>query len=574
MPFLLMSLLEYVMTLSVVKAEIERFLRSEEAEVLVLKGGWGTGKTFTWKKLIAEFVSRESLPTIRYSYVSLFGVNSLQDFKFLLFQQSVPNSTIGNDPSISAFRENALGFSETFARKGFNWFAKLPILKDFSSEVRSLAFLSIKKTLVCVDDFERKAKELEARDVLGLISQLKEEKGCKVVLIMNDGGLDEADFKEFEKYREKVIDIELGFDPNVEECISIGLDSEDELDRKLEPKLLKLGIKNIRVIFRIKRLIRIVLPHLREFEPEILDQAIHTIALFSWCYLSDDSVSPNYDFVKNSGLKLMGLSDDEISDVEKAWSGILQDYGFISVDEFDLVLADVVETGYVNPNSFSNPLSALNAQLLANKGEKSFSEAWHHYHDSFDNNQEEVINLIYERFRENVKYISALNLNGTVSLLRELGRDDLADTCISHYIENRRDEPKLFDLDSYSFAGDITDKRLRQEFNRVHIDIAPQKSLRETVREIAGKNGWGRRDIEVMAEASEDDYYELFKTEQGRHLHSFVNACLQFKRIQGTSDRERSISDNAEAALRRIATESKVNRRRVAIYGIHIEDAT
>lgn len=561
------------MTLTVVKSEVKRFLRSEEAEVLVLKGAWGTGKTFMWKQLVLDFVSRESLPTRRYSYVSLFGVNSLQDFKFLLFQQSVPNSTIGTEPSISSFRKNAIEFSETFGRKSFNWFANLPIIKDFSSELRSITFLSLNKTLICLDDFERKGKGLEVRDALGLVSQLKEEKGCKVVLIMNDSGLDKVDCKEFDRYREKVIDIELGFDPTVEECISIGLDLKDELDRKLEPKVRKLGIKNIRIIFRIKRLVRVVAPHLQELEPEILDQAIHTIVLFCWCYLSDDGVSPNYEFVKKSGLLLMGLRDEELSDKEKSWASILQGYGFMSVDEFDLVLADTVETGYVDLATFTKPLSALNAQVLANKGDKSFEEAWRLYHDSFDNNQEDVITMIYDRFLANVKYISPLNLNSTVSLLRELDRGDLADSCILHYIESRRDAPTLFDLKSYSFAGDITDEKIREAFNRVHIDLAPKKSLKETIRGIADKNGWGRGDIEVMAEASENDYYEFFKSEKGQQIHNVVNACLQFKRIQGTNDRERSISDKAEAALRRIATESKVNRRRVASYGIR-ENAT
>ena len=242
------------------------------------------------------------------------------------------------------------------------------------------------------------------------------------------------------------------------------------------------------------------------------------------------------------------------------------------MDEFDLVLAEVVETGYVNPNHFRKPLPALNAQVLANKGDRSFSEAWRLYHDSFDDNQEEVINLIYDRFKTNVNYISPLNLNGTVSLLRELGRADLADSCIAYYLENRNDNPQLFDLDGYSFAGDITDEKIREEFNRIHVETAPKKSLRDTVEGIAGKNGWGRSDIEVMAEASEDDYFEFFKTEKGEHLRRFVNACLQFKRFQNTSEREHLISNKAEAALKRIAAESEVNRRRVASYGIRIDN--
>ncbi|MFX3891458.1 P-loop NTPase fold protein, partial [Streptococcus suis] len=34
--------------------KIEKFLLSEIPEVLVIKGDWGVGKTFTWKKFFQE----------------------------------------------------------------------------------------------------------------------------------------------------------------------------------------------------------------------------------------------------------------------------------------------------------------------------------------------------------------------------------------------------------------------------------------------------------------------------------------------------------------------------------------
>ena len=559
------------MTLSIVREEIFRFLESKNAEVLVLKGEWGTGKTFTWKRLLKEYIQHNELPTSRYSYVSLFGSNSLQDFKFLLFQQSIQNSTIGSEASVSSFKENAVGFSEMFGRKGFGLFGSLPMIKGFSAELRSLAFLSLTNTLVCLDDLERKGRGLEVRDILGLVSQLKEEKNCKTVIILNEQGLADSDQEQFELYREKVIDIELAFTPNVDECISVGLESDDKIDQKLKPKIAELGITNIRIIFRIKRLISIILPHLEEYEPELSDQAIHTVVLFCWCYLADDSTSPNYEFVKKSGLALLGLKDDDAREEEKAWTSILHSYQFSSVDEFDLVLAGIVESGYIDPEALKAPLEGLNARMLANKGDKSFEEAWRLYHDSFEDNQDDVIDLIYSRFKENVSYISPLNLNGTVSLLRELGREDLADSCIDHYVSSRSDTPELFNLQSYPFSGEISDPQIRKRFEEAYISAVPPKPLRETVEGIAGKTGWGREDISVMASASEDDYYTLFKGENGPHLHSFVNACLQFKRIEGLDDEERSIAEKAETALRRIAGESAVNRRRVASYGIALD---
>lgn len=560
------------MSLKILKSEIARFLSVSKPEVLSLRGDWGTGKTYGWKKFIREFSQHNSLPTKRYTYVSLFGVNSLQEFKFLLFQQSVQNSMIGQEASLTSFRTNAVDFSESLGRKSFTLLERLPFLKDFSSELRSLTFLSMTDTLICIDDLERKGNKLEIKDILGLISQLKEEKQCKIVLILNDGALEDQELKEFEKYREKVIDVELLFDPTVEECAEIAFE-EQEIDNRLKPRILKLGIKNIRIIFRIKRLINLVLPHLGDFESEVSDQAVHSLCLLTWCYLADDKVSPNYQYVTKIGYRLMGVEDNDTSDAEKIWNGILQDYEFLFLDEFDLVLARVVERGYVIEDELIDVASTLNKQIQANKGDKSLEEAWRLYHDSFEDNQEEVIKTIFECFKANTKYVSPLNLNGTVSLLRELGRDDLADNCITHYVETRINDKKLFNLDDYAFAGDINDPKIIEEFNKVHVSLSLEKTLSETVADIAGKNGWGRKDIDVMANATEDDYYKLFKSEHGRHLHSYVNACLQFKRISNTSEKERSISEKAEAALRHIASESAINKRRVASYGIRIDKA-
>ena len=49
-------------------------------------------------------------------------------------------------------------------------------------------------TIICMDDLERRGKNLSPKDVMGLISHLKEQKKCKVVLILNDEKLEE--FKE------------------------------------------------------------------------------------------------------------------------------------------------------------------------------------------------------------------------------------------------------------------------------------------------------------------------------------------------------------------------------------------
>ncbi|EOI0503186.1 hypothetical protein ACMF3Y_000413 [Campylobacter coli] len=85
-------------------------------------------------------------------------------------------------------------------------------------------------TIVCIDDFERLSDKILAQDILDLISELKENKGCSVVVIYNEDELFKEDNSNqennnknklqktknkaiFEKYKEKVFDFQIQFAP-------------------------------------------------------------------------------------------------------------------------------------------------------------------------------------------------------------------------------------------------------------------------------------------------------------------------------------------------------------------------
>ncbi|MFT7403659.1 MAG: hypothetical protein ACI955_000714 [Zhongshania sp.] len=56
-----------------------------------------------------------------------------------------------------------------------------------------------------------------------------------------------------------------------------------------------------------------------------------------------------------------------------------------------------------------------------------------------------------------------------------------------------------------------------------------------------------------------------------REIGSYVEACLQLKRIFNANDNEKAIPSNAKEGLKRIGKESEINRRRVSSYVIEID---
>ena len=172
-----------------------------------------------------------------------------------------------------------------------------------------------------------------------------------------------------------------------------------------------------------------------------------------------------------------------------------------------------------------------NDYVIANKSQASFSKVWELFHYTFEDNENELVSALAQSLRQNAAYISPLNLNGTVRLLRELGKEELANELIDTYIEVNKGKPTLFDLDNYPFSGDIDDKEVISKFSMICNEIKEIKTLEDVLQSIAGKNGWGRSDEEVLSTASEDDYYQVFKRQTGEHLGLYVDTCLQFGRF-------------------------------------------
>jgi hypothetical protein len=556
------------MTLQVIEDCISSFLCSDKAEVLAIRGHWGVGKTFFWNKILLEKSNISgAISSNRYAYVSLFGLNNLEALKFAIFENTVPNSLIGKETNLETFSKNVDGISVSLSRKAMNAVFSLKPLKGFSAAMESVAWLSVRKTLICVDDLERKGGNLSLKDTLGLISYLKENRDCKFVLLLNDN---EEGLDEYRTYREKVIDIELSFAPSAEECASIAISPTTPGLKIFKEFSISLGVSNIRTIHKTKRLVLKIEEILSGLDDQVIRLALSSIVLYSYCfYRSGNEKIPTLDYVVNIGTALYGFGkNDQVSDQHKAWNSFLKKYGYTHTDELDKVLAQGVEAGYFDEPLLKKIASAKNAEILSSRSTQKFSGAWGLYHNSFQDNEDELVAGLEKSLKNNAKNISPLNLNGTIVLLKELGHEKLASELIDFYISQRSDNSEIFNLSDYAFAGDITDQEIRDKFTNKYSDIERRPSLKEVLEKLSTTNGWSQIDEQVLAETSADEYFELFTSETGVHLDGYVRAALQFKGFSKGGDQREIIGNNVEAALLRIADTSELNKRRVNKFGI------
>ncbi|MBD3768425.1 MAG: hypothetical protein IE928_10890, partial [Gammaproteobacteria bacterium] len=164
------------MSITLIHSQIKTFLQSPSPEVIAIKGHWGVGKTFAWNKWLNDAKANGQIGLTRYSYVSLFGINSLDDLKQAIFQNTVNKSSIGEAVGLETLLSDPL----RIGRKLTDLTDKLPFTKGYAQSMQSVAFFSVKETIICLDDLERRGDKLSDKDIMGLVSQLKEQKACKV----------------------------------------------------------------------------------------------------------------------------------------------------------------------------------------------------------------------------------------------------------------------------------------------------------------------------------------------------------------------------------------------------------
>jgi hypothetical protein len=537
--------------LSLLRQEIDRFLQSDKPEVLCIRGKWGVGKTFSWDIFLKDAYRRKIVKLKKYAYVSLFGLESLDKFKFSIFENTIPLK-IGNEPTLQTFSKSVGGLGV----------GAINLLKPGSAAfAESVTFMSVRDLILCVDDLERRGDKLRLIDVLGLASFLKEHRGCKVVLILNDEQLDEKE--KFEKYSEKVIDTSLVFAPTAAEAVDIALDKAPSYANTLIDCCTRLGIANIRVLRKIERLVGLVESLLKALHPLVMNQAISTLVLFGWAvYEKQDGILKFA--VTNRNNNRFQLGDEKHTEEESEWDVRLDSYGFGLCDSFDKELLEGIKAGFFNVPEITRTAAEIDAGFKDAARKELLDKPWDLYRDSFDDNAGHFIESLKEAFANHIGGITWSYLESAVRVLKKIGEAEEARRLLEAFMKHNEHEPKaFFEPDLISEIADPVIKAAMDEKIQSFVD---KRDAANVIFNIAKNSGWNQEDITLIATLSPEDFYEIFKRLRGAELRTVGRRALEFRResMKAGDIEYKTIGENALTALRRIAAESPINAERVS----------
>jgi len=237
------------------KADLRYYLDDDKVRVTALKGLWGTGKTHLWEEIKGD------LPPVNdndHLYASCFGLESLDHIKAALFQNSLGKA----EAAVTAagkFSGFAIDVFEKVAAK------VLPGAEGAASVMGSLGGLVqsalidkvLHSRLIVLDDIERRASALQVDTLLGFIDLLKRN-DCKVLLILNEEPLAEAQASGWRTLKEKCVDREITLLTSSAEAADIGLSADLPYREIVMDTLARLNVSNIRVIQRIDRIVKTI----------------------------------------------------------------------------------------------------------------------------------------------------------------------------------------------------------------------------------------------------------------------------------------------------------------------------
>lgn len=388
---------------SVISERLKGLLKRDTALCIVINGKWGVGKTYFWTKFVDQELSSKNV-----AYISLFGQESTEKIRQQIILQISKKTKV-----ISGIRDKVrdikaswgvedsdfkIGLSGSVLNLGMNFLEK----KDF------------KDIIICFDDFERLSEKLDVKDILGLISELKEQKNCHVVMIFNGDKI--CKDNSLAIYKDKIIDYEFDYNPSPESSFELVKDDLQVFHAYAQDFFKKHSIKNIR---NIKRVINALNDYcfIKNSFGEYKDLEKDTInIIMEIAYVNADY---NVDFKKLKEYNNFKLLNDN-KNINNDYEEILNYITFVQ-DPFNLLdkeykqdnIISYVKTSLVNEEEFKALIKAdidrKNSSKIQAELQSFVLRSRNDLQYSFDNYVKDIFSLLKQNSNNLVERVSSDN---------------------------------------------------------------------------------------------------------------------------------------------------------------------
>ena len=515
------------MSIEVTESNFDAVIRDKDSSVVALSGKWGTGKSYLWSK----YRGKSDDPMVKGAlYVSLFGVRDVDQIKMKLMQAVAPDSKSGSLLR-GVFNSDLMGALQKVSSKftAVNVAAQLAAPKI------------VKDKLIVLDDIERKDAAFNVDQLMGFIDECVQNYGAKFLLILNTGEL--ADKEVWDKFREKVVDSEIGWQIAPSEAFGIAVSKEkspyaDQIKAAVET----CGIDNIRVIRKIIRGVNRMTLGRMDLNAEIVKRIVPSTVLLSAIHHKGLVNGPTAEYVlefnsfeyhmqkaadqeKLNRANHGGDPDDgEIQDT--AWDALILALGIPNCDAYETNVQQFLKTGVVDEAAVAEILDRYSKEHDNLSARSSFSEYFdkHLWHPEITEPQlvEHARGLIGL-----VNYMDGFMVTALIEKVEVLeGGSDVAkgllDAWLAHFnalvIEN---------FTMQSLFNQRLHPAIRAAFESMEARQRPKHTLVEVALGIARNRGWSPYDELAMQGATLDDFVSAIRSLSGDDMRLFFSKFIE-----------------------------------------------
>ncbi len=164
---------------------IEEYIRKPYTDYAVMiNGEWGSGKTHFWNNKLRkrlEVIKNKSGKPYKTIYISLYGINSIEEISKKIFLETNPVIT----KTLKKFADNTDGnVIPEYVKTGVDIANLYGTMQVDGGRIDFAKMFTTDDKILCFDDLER--ANIDIIDILGYINNFVEHDGIKTILICNE----------------------------------------------------------------------------------------------------------------------------------------------------------------------------------------------------------------------------------------------------------------------------------------------------------------------------------------------------------------------------------------------------
>lgn len=203
---------------------IKNYLSMESTGALMVSGEWGCGKTYHIEKVIIPTLRQEGWNPVK---VSLFGIESVNEIPLRIADNyKRAESDKGERTEKEKHKSRLCGWGKEKVGKvvakgtqfaySISWLESFVDVKTLVGNNSGLLYKLIptENTVIILDDIERAIDTIDVHTLLGVINDLVEQRGYKVIVVANNSYMQQKGEAKL-VFKEKVIEKTLVYEPDV-----------------------------------------------------------------------------------------------------------------------------------------------------------------------------------------------------------------------------------------------------------------------------------------------------------------------------------------------------------------------